>query len=105
MPKIRDLGITGIPATMRPLDIGLGGGRLGEVWEMMPGDCSGCSPVDASKAPDCAPSCPQHSCKAPSAPPCPPPSNQKYTYGGLTPDAVMLLKQQLRDRIDTGLHA
>jgi hypothetical protein len=99
MPKIRDLGINVIPATMRPPEIGPGG----------------CGPTitTCQLTIPCAETCPSDTqqCLPSGRPRCTPKSNcaekshGKYASegGGLTPGAIIQLKQQLQDRIGTQL--
>jgi hypothetical protein len=77
MPKIRDLGINVIPATMRPPEIGMGGFPMSET----------CNPTCPDNTAQCEPN---SGCAAPSA---------RYMAGGFTDDAVVQLKQQLRNSI------
>jgi hypothetical protein len=89
MLKIRDLGINVIPATMRPPEIGPGGGFDLEAVTCAAETCS--SPT---KDDDCAPSrqqCPN------SKPP------KEFGVLGLSLDAVVQLKQQLRNYIGAEL--
>lgn len=87
MLKIRDLGINAIPATMRPPEIGMGGG-----YEMS--DPCGTSIVPPP-GPDCRPSG-RPACPAPSRKPKP---NKGFEAGGLAPEAVSALRQQLQNQI------
>jgi hypothetical protein len=79
MPKIRDLGINFIPATMRPPEIGPGGGR-----EIHPPPCNPCT--------DNSPQCEPHS-------DCAEGSRGPYEAGSLSYEAIGQLKQQLHDYI------
>lgn len=98
MPKIRDLGISVIPATMRPPEIG-------------PGSCG--ATVTCQVTQPCYETCPSDTgqCLPSGRPKCEPKSNcpdksHKKTAGqagGLTPGAIIQLKQQLQDRIGTNL--
>lgn len=97
MPKVRDLGINVIPATMRPPEIGPGG-----VIACPDNTClatNRCTPPTAQ--------CEPHSEHEPRPPHCAETShcagqsNPPYVHyaGGFTPDAIVQLKQQLHDRI------
>ena len=107
MPKIRDLGISVIPVTMRPTEIG-GGAADVEYWAQK----TPCDPTDWRPQPPCIPTI---------APPCDPtkvpqcagtpdccPTNEPESIcskeegaGSVAlPDgAVMQLKQQLRQQM------
>lgn len=109
MPKIRDLGINVIPATMRPPEIGPGGGfdlaaapavgyqiYLTETCQeaTCPESSGQCVPSVGAPPPTCA-----------ATPPDPPHLEGGYRYdvGGLTHDAIVQLKQHLQDLIGTEL--
>ena len=92
MPRIRDLGISVIPATMRPAEIGGGAGDF-EYWAQK----TGCPATDPK--PGVPPGCPP-----PSNPGCQPtntnPKPKQNTSAGTLPDAAVgQLKQQLHDQI------
>ena len=97
MPKIRDLGISVIPATMRPAEIGGGAGDF-EYWAQK----TGCPATDIDPAP-CGPT-PKPQCN-----PSPPPPQCQGTPKKIadpvafSDGAVMQLKQQLHDQINTEL--
>lgn len=80
MPKIRDLGINVIPVTMRPPEIGLGGGY---VLANDPPTCDTNESCDPSG--QCEPSCEE--------------SGAPRGAGGLGPEAIAQLRHQLRNRI------
>jgi len=109
MPKIRDLGISHIPATMRPPEIGPGGAYD------MPAAPDAAFPMGLSTCPDSCPpgTCdPNSGCQTPS--PCPGnscPNDSKPAgvdgydqLGGLTYETITQLKQHLQDRIGTQFH-
>lgn len=99
MPKIRDLGINVIPATMRPPEMGGGGGD------------AGCHPTEQPCPPrsqePCQNTCNPSSCPPPSAPPCDPTecdptencSSRRKNGSDLPEDAVAQLRQQLHHQI------
>ena len=120
MPKIRDLGISVIPATMRPAEIG-GGAADFEYWaqktgcpatDPKPGVPPGCQPTND---PQCNPSPPQ--CNGTPGDQCCPTATEGSCLPGISapvkntvalPDAaVVQLKQQLHgainDQINTEL--
>ena len=106
MPKIRDLGINVIPATMRPTEVGGGAAEYQAV-----ANCDGtdaqqdCHPTDPQCHPptygDCIPT--DGDCQATPDDQCCPtdlPSSTKDTRGMALPDsAVAQLKQQLQQQI------
>ncbi len=108
MPRIRDLGISQLPATMRPPEIGPGG-----AFDMPAAPDAAfpmfltCQPPSEDTCPNsCVGStgCPDVSCRPPSCPDpsCPDASRQSESYrqlGGLTHEAIIQLRQQLQDRI------
>jgi hypothetical protein len=102
MPKIRDLGISVIPATMRPPEVGDGAADF-EYWAQK----TGCPATDAPPQDD-----PPPGCRPTNKPPCnpsPPPQcagTPKYSGKGADADpgalpdgAVMQLKQQLQQQM------
>jgi hypothetical protein len=105
MPKIRDLGISVIPVTMRPPEVG-GGGADFEYWaqktgcpgtDPKPGVPPGCQPTNS--APECQPTNNAPGCQ---------PTNQNQpkqnTSAATLPDAAVgQLKQQLHDQINEEL--
>ena len=115
MPKIRDLGINVIPVTMRPPEVGGGGGDV-KYWAA--GDV-GCHPtMDPCEPPSqepCENTCNQNSCKPTPPPPCHPTnepcvdvsecdptdrcSGYKTRSSALPEDAVTQLRQQLHHQI------
>jgi len=111
MPKIRDLGISVIPATMRPTEIGGGAAGFG-YWAQL----TGCHPTEAEPGPcnptpppppPCQPSAPQ--CNATPDEQCCPtesPASTKNTGAVDLPDsAVAQLRQQLQDQIGVQINA
>jgi hypothetical protein len=85
MPKIRDLGINVIPVTMRPPEIGLGGG-----YDMAvdTGTCNletNCNNESCNPSGQCVPSC-EGASSAPRG-------------AGFSSDAIAQLKQQLRQQL------
>lgn len=93
MPKVRDLGINVIPATMRPLEIGNGGGKHAPMVAC--GGASNCMACvcDNTDFPDtsCNPSgCPAGTTKD---------KDKKKTASAIGPEAVLLLQQQMRARM------
>jgi len=85
MLKIRDLGITFIPETMRPPEIGVGGG-----YDRQEDPAPAPAPCPQS-VPGCVP--------APSG--CQPsPYPKGHAAGGFSPEAVSALKQQLHLQLD-----
>jgi hypothetical protein len=101
MPKIRDLGISVIPATMRPPQIGYG--AAGPDDACIPTDPGHpCNPTD----PQCVPSSPPQCDATPGDQCCPtdqPHSAKDRDGGGISPDTRRALMQQLREQISTGL--
>jgi hypothetical protein len=108
MPRIRDLGVSHIPATMRPPEIGPGGAFD------MPAAPDAAFPMHLTNP--CPNSCVGSTgCGDPSVcneqggtcedPTCPDASQQDgdrhHHLGGLTPEVIIQLKQHLRDRIGT----
>ena len=105
MPKIRDLGISVIPVTMRPPEIG---GGAADIYHM-----AQCEPTDAKKPPDCRPTnrpcnptppdCAPSPCHG--SPQCCPTDDQSVCSGksadpvALPPDAILQLRQQLQQQI------
>jgi hypothetical protein len=87
MPKIRDLGINVIPVTMRPPEIGPGGG-----YEMQDtGTCVNetiCNQETCNPSGQCVPSCDRASVE------------KGYEAHGFGYEAIAQLKQQLQNRID-----
>jgi len=83
MPKIRDLGINVIPMTMRPPEIGRGGGY--QLGADCANSCEGTFTCPEPSLPNCVPSCA--------------PSSHPRRAGGLTPDAIAQLKQQLQNQL------
>jgi hypothetical protein len=119
MPKIRDLGISFIPATRRPAE----GGYFAQCALLTdPGNPHPCIPTDDDCIPtdgglphpciptdECQPSSHPHrpGCHATQDDQCCPTdgASQKYSDGstGLPDDAVMQLRQQLQSQIGAGL--
>lgn len=115
MPKIRDLGISFIPATMRPPEIGAGGGYfMGEDCEnntkpTNPCGDGSCTLTDGDEDDDCR-GCTGTGndqgggggggggCGANTNKP-----GHKLDLTGFGPQAVAQLKQQLRNEISKGL--
>ena len=108
MPKIRDLGISVIPITMRPPEIG-GGGADFEYWaqktgcpvtDPMPGMPPGCKPTNN---PQCNPSPPPQCAGTPDCCPTDDPvsvcSGRSADKVALPDGAVMQLKQQLQQQM------
>jgi hypothetical protein len=110
MPKIRDLGINTIPITMRPPEIGPGGGlyacddhshadQTSACGEASCGgdededETSGCS--EASCVGEEQSVCPDASCKPK------PPSPPGHHHSAFNPDAIAQLRQQLEIHIGT----
>ncbi len=95
MPKIRDLGISVIPVTMRPAEIG-GGAADFEYWAQK----TPCQPTDPASGPPECKATPDDQC-------CP--TNDPFGSGkeedgtGLPHDTVVQLKQQLHDQINAEL--
>jgi len=87
MPKIRDLGINVIPVTMRPPEIGVGGG-----YDMADtGTCvqeTICASESCDPSGQCVPSCDGAS------------AARGYETRGFGDEAVAQLRQQLQNRID-----
>ena len=86
MPKIRDLGINVIPVTMRPPEIGPGGG-----YDMADETCGNntlCNQETCNPSGQCVPSCD----RASAAP--------GYEARGFGDEAISQLRQQLQNRID-----
>jgi hypothetical protein len=97
MPKIRDLGINFIPATMRPPEIGQGGG-----YQAGP-PCPDPSGFHDSAQCDITPPCNEKSekpphCEGQSGPPKGGGGGGKGK-DGLTPEDVQQLQQQMQGRI------
>jgi hypothetical protein len=85
MPKIRDLGINVIPVTMRPPEIGPGGG-----YDMAADTCNSetnCLEETCNPSGQCIPSCEQGS-RAPG-----------YRTAGFSDGAVAQLRQQMQNRL------
>lgn len=110
MAKVRDLGISVIPMTMRPLEIGPGAGlgrdgaRAPQYWACADNTaCEACQCAnvsDPAQETTCNPSGDYDDRCKPTRPQCPPPSKpNKYHGSGFTNDAVLQLKQQLFTRI------
>ena len=118
MPRIRDLGISVIPATMRPPEIGLGGGfdanaANAQIYLSCPDNsvcenvthvpcdtsCTGSSGKEECDPPTHVDPCPGPTC----ANSCPGQSNRRDA-SGLNADVVLQLKRHLQDRIGTQLH-
>jgi hypothetical protein len=125
MPKIRDLGISFIPATKRPAE----GGYYAQCAPPTDDDCIPTDPVHTRPCvptdDDCIPTDPTHPCHPtdeecrPTSHPHPPGchatqddqccptdgASKKYSDGstGLPADAVMQLRQQLQSQIGAGL--
>ena len=90
MPKIRDLGINVIPVTMRPPEIGPGGG-----YDMAMGAGDGtcnnntlCNEETCNPSGQCVPSCDGAS------------AARGYEARGFGDEAISQLRQQLQNRID-----
>jgi hypothetical protein len=81
MPKIRDLGINVIPVTMRPPEIGLGGGRADD--EDVTCNNESCNPSG-----QCVPSC-EAASRASSG----------FNGTGFSPETIAELKRMLRNQI------
>jgi|GEM_PF-3646411 len=109
MAKIKDLGISVIPMTMRPLEIGPGAGfdiadAPAAMFLCAGSQCVQClcdpgtafAETSCDPSGDCMPSgqpeCAEHSCKHSH-------HHDHRHAGGFTEDDVAQLKQQLRDRI------
>jgi hypothetical protein len=100
MPKIRDLGISVIPATMRPPEIGGGAASA----PCNPTGDQDCLPTDPQRNPAPPQSNPQQCNATPDDQCCPTDHDsnvEKDHEGGegITPDSRKELQQQLRDRI------
>jgi hypothetical protein len=100
MPKIRDLGISVIPVTMRPPEIGDGAADI-EYWAQLTG-CPNTDPRPGQPGPECVPT------NNPPCNPSPPPpqcagtpdcSGKSADPVALPDGAVMQLKQQLQQQI------
>ncbi len=91
MLKIRDLGITFIPGTMQPPEIGMGGGYdAANPPQNPPGDPPGNPPNP------CAPSIGKPPGCVPTPQPCQPtPPPRGFEAAGFSPEAVSELRQQL----------
>jgi hypothetical protein len=91
MAKIRDLGISIIPATMQPPEVGSGGGHKDGCGDNS-GVCVNCSDVSSS------------TCEAPTSAPGKErkekDTNKKRKAGAFSDDSVMQLKRQLRNRLE-----
>jgi hypothetical protein len=105
MPKIRDLGISVIPATMRPAEIG-GGAADFEYWAQR----TPCQPTDPMPMPEPGPECiptTEPQCVGTYDDQCCPtdlPASTKEAGAATLPDpAVAQLKQQLHDQISAEL--
>ena len=117
MPRIRDLGISHIPATMRPPEIGPGG-----AFDMPAGPDAAfpmyletCNPSPCNQCPNSCvgnSGCPTNTCccvntgaDTEEGQPCPNDTQQggegNYQLGGLTHEAILQLKRHLQDRIGT----
>jgi len=103
MSKFRDLGINTIPNTMRPPEIGDGGGHGGP---NEPGTGTSCPSGPTCTEPDDDEDGPGTSC--PSGSTClggdddehkHSPKPPKHRAGAFTPEAVAQLRQELADRI------
>lgn len=115
MPRIRDLGISVIPATMRPPEIG-GGGADRDCQPTDPrGDChptdGQCNPTNVGECHptdgQCNPTPPPPQCHATPEDdddqqccPTDAPHSAKDDGGDLAPEMKLELKQQLRDQLD-----
>jgi hypothetical protein len=93
MPKVRDLGINVIPATMRPLEIGPGGGK--HVPFAACGGASNCMACVCDNTDIPATSCDPSGCPAGTTKD----KDKKKATAAIGPEAVLLLQQQLRARI------
>ena len=101
MPKIRDLGISWIPATARPLEIGDGASDPTDTCEPTTHPYAPeCEPTTHPYVPECEPT--THPCQ-PTTPP--DPSSQPGTEDGgqsaMPPEAIAELKRQLQQQIST----
>ena len=116
MPKIRDLGISVIPATMRPPEIG--GGAADIIYNMAQCERSASAPdCHPTEAPECRPTnrpcdpTPPHCAPSPcqGSPQCCPTEHQSVCSGKnadaveLPPDVIVQLKQQLQQQIGATL--
>ena len=109
MPKIRDLGISVIPVTMRPPEIGGGAAEI-EYWAQLTG-CPATDPRQGEPLPGCVPTnnppCNPSPPQCAGTPDCCPTddpqsicSGQKSAGPVTLPDsAVMQLKQQLQQQM------
>ena len=117
MPKIRDLGISWIPATARPLEIGDGASdpqgptSYPLCCEPTTYPTEPCEPTTHPYAPECEPTTHPYvpECE-PTTQPCQPttppdPSSQPETEDGgqsaMPPEAIAELKRQLQQQIST----
>lgn len=92
MPKIRDLGISVIPVTMRPTEIG-GGAADFEYWAQK----TGCPATDPKPGvpPECQPTN-NPPCNPSPKPQCAGTPNKNVDHVALPDSAVMQLKHQLQ---------
>jgi hypothetical protein len=108
MPRIRDLGISVIPATMRPPEIGDGAGHQGNVTcnptdpQCKPTHVGDCNPTDGQCNPT-PPQChatPKDDDDQQCCPTDAPHSAKDGDGSDLAPESKLELKQQLRDQLD-----
>ena len=107
MPRIRDLGISHIPATMRPPEIGPGGAfdlpAAPDAAFPMYLTCTACTDATNVCPNSCVGNtgCPTNTCVCPDSCVDSQPGREGYQLGGLTGEAIIQLKQHLQDRIGT----